>query len=60
MKVYVIQIEEPGNTMTVDEDQIGTEITQVLKDTEIGDKVFITVRDMPEETFKELPEFTGW
>ncbi len=59
MKVVEIQIEEGGNKLIVNEDDMPSQIETLFMG-EVGDRILLTIAEMPDEEYKNLEEFTGW
>jgi len=59
MKVVEIQIEEGGNKLIVNEEDMLSQIEMLFMG-EVGDRILITIAEMSDEEYKNLSEFTGW
>jgi len=59
MKVAEIQVEENGSKLIVSQQDMPSQI-ELLFCGEVGERILITLAEMPNEEYKNLPEFTGW
>lgn len=68
MKVIVIEIPETGGcTVKAEADDcndpiniVSDELRNMIDDGAHGDKITITLKEMSEEDYEALPEWTGW
>ena len=59
MKVVEIQIEEGGNKLIVNKEDMPSQV-EMLFEGEVGDRILVTIAEMPDEEYDSLKEFTGW
>ena len=59
MLVVEIQIEEGGGKLIVNKEDLPSQV-EMLFEGEVGDRILLTIAEMPDEEYKNLPEFTGW
>ena len=59
MKVVEIQVEEGGNKLVVSQADLPSQIEMLFMG-EVGDKITLTIAEMPDKAYINLPEFTGW
>jgi len=59
MKVVEIQIEEGGNKLIVNEEDMPSQVEMLFMG-EVGDRILVTIGEMSDEEYKNLSEFTGW
>ena len=59
MKVVEIQAEEGGNKLIVNKEDMHSQV-EMLFEGEAGEEILVTIAEMPDEEYKNLPEFMGW
>jgi len=59
MKVVEIQIEEGGNKLIVNKEDMPSQV-EMLFEGEVGDRILVTIAEMSDEEYKNLEEFIGW
>ena len=59
MKVVEIQIEEGGNKLIVNKEDMPSQV-EMLFEGEVGDRILVTIAEMSDEEYRNLSEFTGW
>ena len=59
MKVVEIKMEEGGNKLIVNKEDLPSQV-EMLFEGEVGDRILVTIAEMPDEEYQNLEEFTGW
>ena len=59
MKVVEIQVEEGGNKLIVNKEDMPSQV-EMLFEGEVGDRILVTIAEMADKEYKNLKEFTGW
>jgi len=59
MKVVEIQIEEGGNKLIVNKEDMPSQIEMLFMG-EVGERILITIAEMSDGEYENLSEFIGW
>ena len=59
MKVVEIQVEESGNKLIVNKEDLPSQV-EMFFEGEVGDRILVTIAEMSDKEYKDLEEFTGW
>jgi len=59
MLVAEIQVEQDGYKLIVNQSDMHSQLEMIFQ-ADPGDTIFITLAEMTEDEYKNLPEFIGW